>query len=189
MSCGGEEEGEAGQQQSRPWIWPNRIQWRWQSKTSALLQALVLNVSMKSVGSYTIRNPLQQQQSILIGLTIEGSTDYAVNVLYVISFTSLWEGGTEAARLLGLLGLPNDTTMKSWSFTIIENRIGPIIRTLGKEVILDNLIKEARLSMEASSTQQDVHDFSLWKTSLTDKSIKLSRLKMPKIDGSYEMAW
>jgi hypothetical protein len=118
----------------------------------------------------------------------ERSTDYAVNVLYVIGFMSMGDGGTEAARLLGLLGLPNDTTMKSRSFTIIENRIGPIIRTLGKEVILDNLIEEARLSMEASSTQ-DVHDFNLWKTSLTDKSIKLSRAKMPKIHGSYDMAW
>jgi hypothetical protein len=49
----------------------------------------------------------------------ERSTDYAVNVLYVQGFMSMGDGGTEAARLLGLLGLPNDTTMKSRSFTII----------------------------------------------------------------------
>jgi hypothetical protein len=40
----------------------------------------------------------------------ERSTDYAVNVLYVLGFMSMGDGGTEAARLLGLLGLPNDTT-------------------------------------------------------------------------------
>ena len=51
----------------------------------------------------------------------ERSTDYAVNVLYVLSFLASGDGGTEAAKLLGLLGLPNDTTMESRSFSIIES--------------------------------------------------------------------
>jgi hypothetical protein len=37
------------------------------------------------------------------------STDYAINVLWVLGFISVGDGCTEAARLLGLLGLPNDT--------------------------------------------------------------------------------
>ena len=37
----------------------------------------------------------------------ERVTDYAVNVLYVLSFLSCGDGGNEAARVLGLLGLPN----------------------------------------------------------------------------------
>jgi hypothetical protein len=49
----------------------------------------------------------------------ERSTDYAVNVLYVLGFLAVGDGCTEAARILGMLGLPNDTTMEGRSFTII----------------------------------------------------------------------
>jgi hypothetical protein len=118
----------------------------------------------------------------------ERSTDYAVNVLYVLSFISMGDGPTEAGRQLGLLGLPNDTTMQSRSFSIIEGRISPIIRELCKDIILNNLKEEAKLSMEASGIH-DEHDYKVWKDSLTDKSIKLSIAKMPKLHGSYDMAW
>jgi hypothetical protein len=50
----------------------------------------------------------------------ERSTGYVINVLYVVGFLSGGDGGTEAARLFGLLGLANCTTMKTRSFTIIE---------------------------------------------------------------------
>jgi hypothetical protein len=39
--------------------------------------------------------------------------DQALNVLYVLGFITMGDGHTEAARLLGFCGLPNDTTMKS----------------------------------------------------------------------------
>jgi hypothetical protein len=39
------------------------------------------------------------------------NTDYALNVLYVLGFISNGNGPIEAGRLLGILGLPNDTTM------------------------------------------------------------------------------
>jgi hypothetical protein len=122
------------------------------------------------------------------GDNFERNTDYAVNVLYVLGFMSMGDGCTEAARLLGLIGLPNDTTMKSRSFTIIENRIGPILRKLMDDMVLENLIEEARLSMIASATH-DEHDFKVWRDSLTDKTIRLSLAKMPRLDGSYDMAW
>jgi hypothetical protein len=122
------------------------------------------------------------------GDNFERSTDYALNVLYVLGFISMGDGCTEAARLLGLIGLPNDTTMKSRSFTIIEDRVGPHLRQLSDDLILENLIEEARLSMELSNSH-DENDFRVWKESLTDESIKLSTARMPKIDGSYDMAW
>jgi hypothetical protein len=46
----------------------------------------------------------------------ERMTDYAVNVLFVLGFISVGDGHTEAGQLLGLLGLPNDTTMMNRSF-------------------------------------------------------------------------
>ena len=42
----------------------------------------------------------------------ERSTNYAINVLYVLGFISCGDGCTEAARILGLLGLLNDPTME-----------------------------------------------------------------------------
>ena len=41
------------------------------------------------------------------------NTDYAANILYVVAFIASGDGGTEAARILGLLGLSNSTTMQS----------------------------------------------------------------------------
>jgi hypothetical protein len=63
----------------------------------------------------------------------ERMTDYALNVLYVLGFISMGDAHTEAGRLLGLCGLPNDTTMKSRSFTMIEERIGLFIRELWQQ--------------------------------------------------------
>jgi hypothetical protein len=75
----------------------------------------------------------------------ERSTDYAINVLYVVGFLSVGDRGTEAARLLGLLGLANSTTMKTRSFTIIEERISPSIRTVTNNMLLENnIIAEVR---------------------------------------------
>jgi hypothetical protein len=38
-------------------------------------------------------------------------------------FISLGDGCTKAARLLGFMGLQNDTTMQSRSFSMIEERV------------------------------------------------------------------
>jgi hypothetical protein len=122
------------------------------------------------------------------GDNFERSVDYAVNVIYVLGFLSMGDGCTEADRLLGLSGLPNDTTMKGRSFGIIEDSVGPIIREPCQETILDNLMEEARLSM-LSSEVHDEHDYKVWKGSLTEEAIQLSLAKRPKVHGSYDMAW
>jgi hypothetical protein len=57
-------------------------------------------------------------------------SDYAVNMLYVLGFLACGNGGTEAGRLLGVLGLPNDTTMEKRSFGIIEDTMAPFIKEL-----------------------------------------------------------
>jgi hypothetical protein len=86
----------------------------------------------------------------------ERSTDYAINILYVLGFISYGDGGTEAARILGLLGLPNDTTMQSRSFAIIEDRISSKVQDLTRDLLRENLIEEVRRSTRCAN------DFDLW---------------------------
>ena len=75
-------------------------------------------------------------------LKVERNTDYAVNILYVLSFVASGDGDTEAARTLGLLGLPNSTTMQSRSFGNIESSIGPTIINFTDRIIYENLKKK-----------------------------------------------
>jgi hypothetical protein len=114
----------------------------------------------------------------------ERSTDYAVNVLHVLGFLASGDGGTEAARLLGLLGLPNDTTMESRSFSIIEERIGPFIRSLGDEILFENLCAEVKTVLT------DENDYEQWCRSVTDPMAPpLSSDRYPTVDASYDCAW
>jgi hypothetical protein len=118
----------------------------------------------------------------------ERSTDYAINSLYVLGFLSCGDGCTEAARLLGMLGLPNDTTMESRSFTIIEDRISSKIQDVTKEILKENLTAEVKIAMERSPTN-DNNDFELWKESLTNKQVRLSKARYPKVGCSFDMGW
>jgi hypothetical protein len=113
----------------------------------------------------------------------ERNTDYALNIQYVLGFLTSGDGGVEAARLLGLMGLPNDTTMETRSFPTIEERISPFMQQLAKEILLDNLVEEVRLSFE------DANDFRLWKLALTDPTIQLTQEKYARIDVSFDMGW
>jgi hypothetical protein len=61
------------------------------------------------------------------GDNYERMTDYALSVLCVLCFVSMGDGHSEAGRILGLCGLPNDTTRDSSSFHMIEDRVGPHI--------------------------------------------------------------
>ena len=113
----------------------------------------------------------------------ERMTDYAINVLYVLGFISVGDGHTEAGRLLGLLGLPNDTTMMNRSFGIIEDRVGPYIRKLCDEIIMENLEEEARLSMNEI-------DYIVWKMWRSNAALgPMPADRMPQLDASYDMAW
>jgi hypothetical protein len=91
-------------------------------------------------------------------------------------------GCREAARVLGLLGLPNDTTMESRSFGIIEDRISPALQKLGEDVMLDNLTEEVRLTVSAN-------DFKVWKDALDEGTMELLQSQYPAIGASYDMAW
>jgi hypothetical protein len=73
----------------------------------------------------------------------ERSSDYAVNISYVLGFVGNGDGGTEAARVLGLLGLHQ--TIQQWRL-------------------------ERSLLWKSASTQswKGLHPISLWKTYLLE---------------------
>jgi hypothetical protein len=115
----------------------------------------------------------------------ERMTDYAVNVLYVLGFISMGDAHTEAGRLLGLLGLPNDTTMMNRSFGIIEDRVGPFLRELCADIIEANILDEAKLSM----TEFDFNVWQAWKEGKGGAVGDLPKERWPHLDASYDMAW
>jgi hypothetical protein len=111
----------------------------------------------------------------------ERSTDYAVNVLYVVGLLACGDGCTEAAKVLGLLGLPNDTTMEGRSFPTIEDRISRKVKQVTDDILLENLVEEVRL------TVKDDASFELWNDALTTGVLPTALY--PKIGVSYDMAW
>jgi hypothetical protein len=117
------------------------------------------------------------------------NTDYAINVLYVLGFISCGDGGSEAARILGLLGLPNDTTMETRSFPKIEQGLSPKLQKVTDDILLENLIEEARLSMQENDGQ-DANDFEQWKLSLKNETVApLGQSKYPRLNVSFDMGW
>jgi hypothetical protein len=118
----------------------------------------------------------------------ERSTDYALNILYVLGFIACGDGCTEAARILGLLGLPNDTTMETRSFNIIEDRLSMKIQEVTKEILEENLAEEVRLAMEQSAVN-DHNDFELWKQLINNKQVRLSEGRYPRVTCSFDMGW
>jgi hypothetical protein len=83
--------------------------------------------------------------------------------------------------------LPNDTTMQSRSFGIIEDRISVKLQKLSADILKENLIEEVKLSMQAA-TMDYRNDFDLWKQSI-EGTIVLSKSKYPKIACSFDMGW
>jgi len=61
--------------------------------------------------------------------------DWQTNILCMLAFLSVGDGGTEAGRLLGMLGMPNATTFGPCSFEIIEEYVGPVLQDIANEVV------------------------------------------------------
>ena len=69
----------------------------------------------------------------------ERNIDFAVNVVYILGFLTSGDGGKEAAKVLGLLGLPNAPTMEKRSWPNIERSISDTIERVTEEIITENL--------------------------------------------------
>jgi hypothetical protein len=111
------------------------------------------------------------------------SNDFAINVLYVLGFLSCGDGGAEAARMLGLLGLPNDTAMETRSFQLIEERISSTIVQVSQEILLENLKEKVKATVDAV-------DYGLWEQLIkSDALFQLPKDKYPMINVSFDMGW
>ena len=93
---------------------------------------------------------------------------------------------SEAGRLLGLLRLPNDTTMMIQSLGRMEERIGSFIRELGEEIILEKMEEEAWLSIMKYNAHCNI--WKLWKAGQYNESMSPFPVDcMPQIDVLYDM--
>ena len=114
---------------------------------------------------------------------IKRNTDSALNILYIFSFIASGDGGTEAARLLGLLGLPNCTTMQGRSFGNIEREVSPVIQAYTKDILLDNLKHEVALTFQNQVDEHGKKLFDRWMDNDLQESL------WPRVDGCADMGW
>ena len=114
---------------------------------------------------------------------IKRNTDSALNVLYVIAFVASGDGGAEASRLLGILGLPNSTTMQSRSFGNIEREISPVIQDYTKEIICKNIQREVSLYFGDRVDNNNNKLYDLW----INKELPVEL--WPRLDGCADMGW
>ena len=124
---------------------------------------------------------------------IKRNSDAAINILFVMAFLSKGDGGTEAAHLLGLLGLPNATTMSGSSFGSMEKQIGPsVLQKLADDVVYKHqLIEEVKLSYGdkeyhgINPTFSGRSLFELWK----EGKLKEESDLWPRVTVSADMGW
>jgi hypothetical protein len=152
-------------------------------ETVCVASSIVLTCEAKSCGYIHYSSAAKAKVGSDNAPTQGRSTNLAVDILYVLGFISVGDGCTEAARVPGLLGLPNDTTMEGRSFTYIEERIGPYIHKLTEDILHENL------SAEVKSSVEDPNDFHHWEHAQQEGALPLSRLMYPQIMASFDMAW
>ena len=120
---------------------------------------------------------------------IERTSDYASNVLYVLSHLSVGDGGREAEKHLSFLGLPNATTMERSTFGVIQERICPKIQELNCEIMKENLIMEVEAIMMMDGNNFDNAAFEFWKTAINNNDICMSNAILPEIIVTADMGW
>jgi len=112
--------------------------------------------------------------------------DFETNVLFVLSFLTSGDGGVEAGRLCGMLGLPNSTTMAPRSFNIVEEYIGPVLRQYADDLVRDNLVEEVKQCYGDQKDADGTLLFDLWQ----HDRLPVDRTDLlPRIPATYDMGW
>lgn len=71
-------------------------------------------------------------------------TQYAINVLFVLSFIACGDGGVEAARFLGFLAIGKVASMAKSSFSDIERKLGPFLCLVAEAAMMQNMFAEVK---------------------------------------------
>lgn len=108
---------------------------------------------------------------------------YETNMRYVIGFVLSGDGGSEAQKLLSVMGLPNSTSMKKSSFSILEESMYSAVAGITKESLHQSLIDEV-----LATEQADDFDIHLWKECLESNHEPADNCK-PFISVSMDMGW
>jgi hypothetical protein len=85
------------------------------------------------------------------------NTNYATNVLFVLSQLLSGNGGTESARIVGMLDLPNQSIAET-SIPSMEYEIGKYVIPFTKELIDKNVRRE----VELYSQMKPDFDYAAW---------------------------
>ena len=156
--------------------------------TTCIASNCRLECKNKSECTYVVLEKAAPAESVPMGDDTDSrkrNTNFAANALYVLSFIASGDGGTEAARLLGLLGLPNATHMQSRSFGNIEKQLSPKIQQFADDLVLKNLELEVKAvlgdQVDAENNNKKLYD--LWLTR------ELPRQYWPMVDGCADMGW
>ena len=112
------------------------------------------------------------------------STDYAVNNLFVLAMMLSGDGGTESGRVMGLLDLPNHSSMSKSTFADLESRLAPLIIELTKELLEENLLEEIRLTKDELPGFEEAP----WKHAV-ETNTPFPYDNMPVLGCSYDMGW
>ena len=98
------------------------------------------------------------------------------------------DGGCEAQKILGMLDLPNKTTMEKKSFSGIERSIAPLIQSLTTDYLKESLCNEVRLMVADPQCDYTEKSYQLWKTAL-DNNTDLEQQHYPRLWTSMDMGW
>lgn len=111
-------------------------------------------------------------------------TNFKTNIVYALSFMVSGDGGTEAQRLMGLLGLPHVQSMEKDTFQKIESALFPVLDSVKDDCLAEALEKGVQLSMDGNPE----FDFDKWKRAV-DNGDDLPKHMYAQATVSMDMGW
>ena len=112
------------------------------------------------------------------------TSDFSVKCQCVAACVASGDGGSEAARMLGLLDLPNCPVMEKFAFPKVEFTVSGNLQEASKDALVDNLREEVRLAVldEPDANHGDwLHATETW--------IDLEPHLHARMKGGADTAW
>ena len=119
------------------------------------------------------------------GKTKAKLTEFAINVQFVMSLMACGDGGTEAARILAFLNLPNSTTMGTCTFAKIEKEMDPIIVEVAEQLLHEQLLREVKDATKGD----DNFNYEEWLEAINDDTKTYPTEKFPRLAVTMDGAW